>query len=96
MSKRVSKSIPKFRSALGNFLKLKLDYRLNRGEFDHVIEKFLSGDFEGDTFTITQGVSLITNDVPFMNLLLGNSVAPGLKRRLYKLWDKENDARYSP
>jgi hypothetical protein len=82
--------ILRIRRALEQFLIMKLQHRIRGGEFDSMIKRFLSADFEGDIFEFTLTVQLLSNDVAFMNFLLDGSMPLRTYRRLYALWDRQN------
>jgi hypothetical protein len=85
MNKNRKKKIERFRNALRVFALLKLDYRICRGDFDCMIDKFL----RGDTLRITTNIDLQPNDIIFMSALAGGSIDRKTVKRVRNLWREE-------
>ena len=77
-------TMQKFRNALCEFWKIKVEYAINKGELDNAINRFLNGD----TLDLSLHISLLPNDVIFMNLLLDNKITNKTLKKMRKCWNK--------
>lgn len=75
----------KFRRAFKKFLTLKYNYRIDQGDFDSLIKKFL----EGDALDVTMKIQFLPNDILFMRSLAGMPVPATVRSKVYALWDEE-------
>lgn len=80
------KYIKSFRNALKVLLLPKLNYRIDNGEFDDIIKKFL----DGDTLQINLGISLLPNDILVMRYLAEGNIDKKVLKKVINLWKKEN------
>ena len=88
MAKKKDDYITKFRNAIKEFCTTKLAYRIERGDYDRAFQSFLTAEI-GSDLELTFKVSLLSNDILVMRLLLGEKMTPEILSRLKKIWDKE-------
>jgi len=88
MKKKKDDYITRFRNAVKEFATTKLAYRIERGDYDQAFQAFLSANIE-DECGFTFKIDLLSNDILFMRLLLGERITPEILSRLKKIWDKE-------
>lgn len=74
-----------FRNALKVLALTKLNYRIDEGEFDNLIETFLDGDSLG----INLKFELIPNDIIIMNCLAGGKIDNKIMKKVTNLWKKK-------
>ena len=86
MGKKI-KYIEKFRNALRILCLTKLDYMIERGDFDKGIKELL--DNNTTSYTLTWKVSLLSNDILIMRFLAGANWDDYIVKKLKEIWDKE-------
>jgi len=75
-------NIKNFRNALRVFTLIKLNYRINQGDFDRLINRFLEGDELEFSFTI----KLLANDILLMRSLSGGKIDKKIINKVTNLW----------
>jgi len=83
----VSPKVIKFREAFKKFTVIKLEHRFDQGEFDGRIEMFLNGN----DLEITSVVTLISNDILFMNFLADGEISEETLKKVKEMWIKDKE-----
>lgn len=77
-------NLQKFKEGVKVLMNERMNYRIDKGEFDSIFRTFL----DGDSLTFTMELEFRPNDIMFMNSLIGNGVTDEVRQKVRALWDK--------
>lgn len=75
-----------YRLAFKKLVCMKFAYKIDKGNFDRIIQSFI----EGDTLVLIMDINTVPNDVIFMRSLVGKEITPEIEEKVRKMWDEEN------